>query len=325
MKTIKVGVIGSAGFTGGELIRILVNHPNVSIDFLHSSSNAGNPISAVHKDLIGETDYIFTDEFDDSNIDVLYLCSGHGQSMKFLEENQIRNSVKIIDLSQDFRLKNNYPRSFTYGLVEAFRDEIVNAENIANPGCFATCIQLGILPLAKCGMLSDEVHISATTGSTGAGQKPTSTTHFSWRNNNFSIYKAFEHQHLKEIRQSITQMQPGFDHEINFIPYRGNFTRGILAAMYLNSAWTESEAFEIFSDYYADSPFITVTKQPVDLKMVVNSNKGVIQVEKHGSKLLITSMIDNLIKGASGQAIQNMNIMFGLDETSGLKLKSSAY
>ncbi len=326
MKKVNVGVIGSAGFTGGELISILLNHPNADIKFLHSTSNGGNKVYGVHKDLIGETELEFTSEFDDSDIDVLFLCSGHGQSRKFLEENKVRNEVKVIDLSQDFRITDpTHIRPFVYGLVEAEKEQIANAENIANPGCFATCIQLGLIPLAKAGLLNAEIHISATTGSTGAGQKATATTHFSWRNNNFSIYKAFTHQHLKEIGQSLKRWQADFEQEINFIPYRGNFTRGILAAIYLTSPLTEEEAFGLFLDYYQHHPFVTVTKDEIDLKMVVNTNKGVLKVEKHGNKLLITSVIDNLVKGASGQAVQNMNVMFGLEETAGLKLKPISF
>ncbi len=322
MKKIKVGVVGSAGFTGGELISLLLHHPQAEIVFLHSTSNAGNKVYDVHKDLIGETEFTFTDVLDDSGIDVLFLCSGHGQSVKFLEENEIRDNVKIIDLSQDFRLAGSQNgRPFTYGLVEGERDEILKAKNVANPGCFATCIQLGLLPLAKHQKLNDEIHISATTGSTGAGQKATATTHFSWRNNNFSIYKAFTHQHLKEITQSLKKWQKGFDKEINFIPYRGNFTRGILAAIYLNSDLTEEEANQLFKNYYKDHPFVTVSDGEIDLKMVVNTNKCILKVEKHGSKLLITSVIDNLVKGASGQAMQNMNLLFGIDEATGLHLK----
>lgn len=326
MNKIKIGVVGSAGFTGGELIRILLNHPHAEIKFLHSSSNAGKPIYQVHKDLFGETHLKFTSDFDDSDIDVLFLCSGHGQSAKFLQETSVRDEVKIIDLSQDFRLdSSSYSRPFVYGLPEAWREEIKGAENIANPGCFATCIQLGLLPLAKRGLLNDEVHISATTGSTGAGQKPTDTTHFSWRNNNFSIYKAFAHQHLKEITQNLKKWQLGFNNELNFIPYRGNFTRGILAAIYLNTDLSEIEAREIFESYYDDHPFVAVSEAEIDLKMVANTNKCILKIEKHGRKLLITSMIDNLTKGASGQAVQNMNLMFGISETAGLKLKPIAF
>jgi len=326
MSKIKIGIVGSAGYTGGELLRLLLVHPDVDIKMVHSASNAGNPLHAVHKDLMGETDLVFDKEFDDTDIDVLFLCSGHGQSEKFLDENQVSSAVRIVDLSQDFRIADpGHPRKFVYGLVEAERPAIQTAENIANPGCFATCIQLGLLPLAKKSLIRDEIHISATTGSTGAGQKATSTTHFSWRNNNFSIYKAFNHQHLREIRASLAKWQKGFDKEINFIPYRGNFTRGILAAIYMTSDLSEEEATSIFKTCYQDSPFVTITNEPVDLKMVVNTNKCVLQVEKHGRKLLVTSAIDNLVKGASGQAIQNMNVMFGLDETAGLKLKSIAF
>lgn len=326
MNKIKIGVVGSAGFTGGELIRILLNHPQVEIKFLHSTSNAGHPVYQVHKDLFGETDLRFTDRFSDDDIDVLFLCSGHGQSAKFLQETLVRNEVKVIDLSQDFRLENNnYPRNFVYGLVEAEKEAIIKAENIANPGCFATCIQLGLLPLAKKGLLNDEIHISATTGSTGAGQKPSTTTHFSWRNNNFSIYKAFTHQHLLEINENLRKWQQGFDQEISFIPYRGNFTRGILAAIYLNAELSAEEATEIFRSYYRDYPFVAVCDEEIDLKMVVNTNKCILRVEKFGKKLLVTSMIDNLTKGASGQAVQNMNLMFGLDETTGLKMKPIAF
>lgn len=326
MNKIKIGVAGSAGYTGGELIRILLNHPNAEIVLLHSSSNGGNPVYHAHKDLFGETDLKFTDQFSDRDLDVLFLCSGHGQSVKFLKENQVGSRVKVIDLSQDFRITDpGHLRPFVYGLPEAGREAISKAENIANPGCFATCIQLGLLPLAKKGLLNDEVHISATTGSTGAGQKPSETTHFSWRNNNFSIYKAFTHQHLLEINQSLRSWQKDFDQEISFIPYRGNFTRGILAAIYLNSALSAEEAASIFKTYYAEHPFVVVSDDEADLKMVVNTNKCVLKVEKFGKKLLITSMIDNLTKGASGQAVQNMNLMCGVDETAGLKLKPIAF
>jgi len=326
MKKIKAGIAGSAGYTGGELIRLLLYHPRVDIKFLLSSSNAGNKVYQVHKDLIGETELIFTDRFDDSDIDVLFLCSGHGQSIKFLEENKVRDEVKVIDLSQDFRLEDpGYPRPFTYGLVEGEKENIRKAKNIANPGCFATCIQLGLLPLAKANLLNNEIHVSATTGSTGAGQKAMPTTQFSWRNNNFSIYKAFQHQHLREIYQSLKKWQSGFDQEINFIPYRGNFTRGILAAIYLDVDITEEKAIQIFKDFYSEHPFVSVADDEIDLKMVVGTNKCVLKVEKHGKKLLITSIVDNLVKGASGQAVQNMNVVFGMEETVGLNLKSIGF
>jgi len=326
MKKIKAGIAGSAGYTGGELIRLLLYHPRVDIKFLLSSSNAGNKVYQVHKDLIGETELTFTDRFDDSDIDVLFLCSGHGQSIKFLEENKVRDEVKVIDLSQDFRLEDpGYPRPFTYGLVEGEKENIRKAKNIANPGCFATCIQLGLLPLAKANLLNNEIHVSATTGSTGAGQKAMPTTQFSWRNNNFSIYKAFQHQHLREIYQSLKKWQSGFDQEINFIPYRGNFTRGILAAIYLDVDITEEKAIQIFKDFYSEHPFVSVADDEIDLKMVVGTNKCVLKVEKHGKKLLITSIVDNLVKGASGQAVQNMNVVFGMEETVGLNLKSIGF
>lgn len=326
MKKVKIGIVGAAGYTGGELIRILIHHPNAEIVFAQSTSNGSKPVYKVHTDLIGETDLHFSEDFTDSGIDVLFLCSGHGQSKKFLEEHSINNHIKIIDLSQDFRIEDpNHSRSFTYGLVEADRDAIRKAENIANPGCFATCIQLGLLPLGKSGMLNSEIHITAITGSTGAGQKPTSTSHFSWRNNNISVYKAFEHQHLLEIGQSLRRWQPDFNQEVNFIPVRGNFTRGILASMYLDSDLSEKELLDLFQSYYRTSPFVTVSDENIDVKQVVNTNKGLLYVEKHGKKAFILSAIDNLVKGASGQAVQNMNLMFGLDETAGLYLKPVAF
>jgi len=326
MKMVRAGIIGGAGYTGGELIRILLNHPEVELSFVHSASNAGNPFYQVHKDLIGETDEVFTDQFDDSDIDVLFLCSGHGQSKKFLDENKVRDQVKIIDLSQDFRISDiNHLRSFTYGLVEAEYDAILSAENIANPGCFATCIQLGLLPLGKAGKLNSEIHISAITGSTGAGQKPSETSHFSWRNNNISVYKAFKHQHLHEIGQSLENWQSDFSQEINFIPFRGNFTRGILATIYMNTDMSEVQLVRLFKDYYEPYPFVHVSDDNIDLKQVINTNKGLLHIEKHGGKAFILSAIDNLVKGASGQAVQNMNLMFGLNESAGLKLKPVAF
>jgi N-acetyl-gamma-glutamyl-phosphate reductase len=332
VKNIRVGIIGGAGYTGGEMLRILVNHPNVEIAFIHSNSNAGNYIYEVHTDLFGDTDLKFTGELS-NDIDVLFLCVGHGDARKFLEAHTIPNNIKIIDLSQDFRLKPEVitqnsglkTRNFVYGLPELNRDAIKTAQNIANPGCFATCLQLGLLPLAAKRFLNNEVHITGTTGSTGAGQSPSVTTHFTWRNDNLSIYKAFEHQHLKEVGQSINQLQPGFDQEINFVPYRGDFTRGIIASIYTDCDLSGEEALTLFEDYYAAHPFTHVTSRNIDLKQVVNTNKCFIQIAKHGSKLLITSIIDNLTKGASGQAVQNMNLLFGLDETAGLKLKATAF
>jgi N-acetyl-gamma-glutamyl-phosphate reductase len=327
MKTIKIGIAGAAGYTGGELLRILINHPLAEIIFLHSNSNAGKLASDVHADLLGDTDLKFTDSIS-QNIDVLFLCVGHGDAKKFLDANPVNESVKIIDLSQDFRLRKNSvysDRKFVYGLPELNRESIRKANNIANPGCFATCIQLGLLPLAASGNLSSEVHINATTGSTGAGQSPGPTTHFSWRNNNLSIYKPFEHQHLNEIGESLLSLQQSFSNELSFVPQRGDFTRGILAAMYLECDLTLDEAQKIYNDYYESHPFSHLSQKSIDLKQVVNTNKALVYLEKHGNKLFIVSIIDNLLKGASGQAVQNMNLMFGVDEMMGLKLKASAF
>ena len=324
---IKVGIVGGAGYTGGELIRILINHPQVEILCVQSNSNAGNPVSDVHTDLFGDTDLKFTGVLS-QDIDVLFLCVGHGDAKKFLNANDINSNVKIIDLSQDFRLNQNSKdqnREFVYGLPELNRDIIKTAQNIANPGCFATCIQIGLLPLAQKGLLNSKVHINATTGSTGAGQSLSATSHFTWRNNNLSVYKAFEHQHLNEIGESLAQLQRGFDQEINFIPQRGDFTRGILAAIYLDSDLNLDEAIQVYEDFYADHPFTHLSTSNIDLKQVVNTNKALVHLEKHGNKLFIVSMIDNLLKGASGQAVQNMNLMFGLDESIGLRLKAAAF
>jgi len=321
------GIIGGAGYTGGELLRILVNHPQVDIAFVHSNSNAGNYIYEVHTDLFGDTELQFTGELS-HDIDVLFLCVGHGDAHKFLEANPFPESVKIIDLSQDFRLKEKSAinsRNFVYGLPELNRDAIKQASNIANPGCFATCLQLGLLPLAASGNLNAEVHITATTGSTGAGQSLAATSHFTWRNNNASVYKAFDHQHLNEIGESLTQLQPGFDKPVNFIPYRGDFTRGIIASIYLDSDLTAEDAVKLYTDYYAAHPFTHVTTRNIDLKQIVNTNKCFIQVQKKGNKLFIISIMDNLLKGASGQAVQNMNLIFGLEEQAGLKLKAAAF
>jgi len=309
------------------MLRILVNHPNVEIAFVNSKSNAGNYVYEVHTDLFGDTELKFTGDLS-NDIDVLFLCVGHGDAKKFLEANDIPDNIKIIDLSQDFRLIKNSKfnnKTFVYGLPELNREAIKSAQNIANPGCFATCLQLGLLPLAANSLLNSEVHITATTGSTGAGQSPSATTHFTWRNDNLSIYKAFEHQHLGEIAQSLNQLQPGNGRTINFIPYRGDYTRGIIASIYLDSDLTGDEAFKLYEDYYAAHPFTHVTKRNIDLKQVVNTNKCFIQIAKHGSKLLITSIIDNLTKGASGHAVQNMNLMFGLEETTGLRLKATGF
>lgn len=327
LSKIKAGIVGGAGYTGGEMLRILINHPHVDIAFVHSNSNAGNYVYEVHSDLFGDTELKFASELS-YDIDVLFLCVGHGDAKKFLVANPIPDHIKVIDLSQDFRLSQNSElnsKSFVYGLPELNRDAIKSAQNIANPGCFATCLQLGLLPLAAKGLLNSEVHITGTTGSTGAGQSPSATTHFTWRNDNLSIYKAFEHQHLKEIGQSLNQLQPGFGQTINFIPYRGDYARGIIASIYIDCELSADEALNLYQDFYASHPFTHVTKRNIDLKQVVNTNKCFIQVAKHGSKLLITSITDNLLKGASGQAVQNMNLLFGLDETAGLKLKATAF
>lgn len=325
---VRAGIIGGAGYTGGELLRILVNHPNADITFVHSNSNAGNFIYEVHTDLLGDTELKFTDVLS-QEIDVLFLCVGHGDARKFLDANPVSGSIKIIDLSQDFRLSRNpqpATRNFTYGLPELNREEIRAAQNIANPGCFATCIQLALLPLAKAGLLTREVHISATTGSTGAGQGLSPTSHFSWRNNNVSVYKAFGHQHLKEITRSINQLgSPLSAEELNFIPCRGDFTRGIMASLYTECPLSQEEATRLYSEYYAEHPFTHISAKNIDLKQVVNTNKCFLHIEKHGNKLLILSIIDNLLKGASGQAVQNMNLLFGLDEKEGLRLKGQGF
>jgi N-acetyl-gamma-glutamyl-phosphate reductase len=320
---IRVGIVGGAGYTAGELIRILLYHPLTDLKYIQSSSNNGQQISAVHTDLLGDTDKIFTAvNFGDT--DVVFLCSGHGKSVDFLNNNAIPAHVKIIDLSHDFRLKRE-GNSFVYGLPELNRGAIREASRIANPGCFATAIQLALIPLASAGLLNDEVHLNAITGSTGAGQAPTRTSHFSWRDNNLSVYKAFEHQHLGEICQSLRQAQPGFDYDVNFIPVRGNHTRGIFVTAYTRFEGSLQEANELFNQYYQSHPFVNVATENPDMKQVVNTNKGLVYLEKHGSKLMIISCIDNLLKGASGQAVQNMNLMFGLDERCGLNLKAIGF
>ena len=339
MSKIRVGIIGSAGYTGGELLRILIFHPEVEIVFANSASNAGNKLYAVHNDLFGDTELEFSSDFH-SNIDVLFLCVGHGDARKFLDANPVDHSVKIIDLSQDYRLRANTSyqgKNFVYGLPELNREAIKSAQYIANPGCFATNIQLALLPLASKGLLPAQIHINATTGSTGAGQKPTATSHFSWRNNNLSAYKSFEHQHLQEISESLDQLQNGFlpisekslleraAEKINFVPQRGDFTRGIFSSIYMDSDLTEEEGYALYNSYYDSHPFTSVSKANIDLKQVVNTNKSIIHLEKHGNKLLILNATDNLLKGASGQAVQNMNLMFGLEERTGLNLKSVGF
>jgi len=324
---IRAGIVGGAGYTGGEMLRILINHPNVEIAFVHSNSNAGNYVYEVHTDLFGDTDLKFAAELS-TDVDVLFLCVGHGDAKKFLEANAIPDTVKIIDLSQDFRLNQNSTlngKNFVYGLPELNREAIKTAANIANPGCFATCLQLGLLPLASKGLLNNEVHVTATTGSTGAGQSLSPTSHFTWRNDNLSVYKAFSHQHLNEIGQSLRQLQASFDKAINFIPYRGDFTRGIIASIYTESDLSEEEALALYQSYYDGHPFTHVTNRNIDLKQIVNTNKCFIQVKKHDNKIFIISIMDNLLKGASGQAVQNMNLLFGLDERAGLRLKAIGF
>jgi len=321
---IKVGIIGGAGYTAGELLRILLNHSDVKIEFVQSSSNAGNLISDVHDDLLGETDLIFTEELPLHAVDVVFLCMGHGKSVGFMQNINRPASLKVIDLSHDFRLKRA-GNDFVYGLPELNRDKIKTAKYIANPGCFATGIQLALLPLAAAGLLEDEVHVQAITGSTGAGQKPTDSTHFSWRSSNVSAYKIFEHQHEGEILQSLKQLQPGFSNDFNFVPIRGNHTRGIFVSAYTNFKDSVEEANALFENYYKSHPFVFVTKTNPGVKQVVNTNKAVVYLEKHGNKLVIISVTDNLIKGASGQAVQNMNLMFSLDEKTGLNLKPVAF
>lgn len=321
---IKVGVVGGAGYTGGEMLRLLLNHPHVSIEFVHSRSNAGNPLYAVHPDLRGETELKFTGILS-QDVHVMFLCLGHGESKKFLQENEIDDAVAVIDLSQDFRLGEQAgARTFVYGLPELQRDAVKKAKNVANPGCFATAIQLGLLPLAKAGALK-EVFATGITGSTGAGQKLQDTTHFSWRANNISAYKTLTHQHLKEINRSLQQLQKGFAASINFVPWRGDFARGIFVSAVIETDLSLEKAVALYKHYYDGHPFTVVSDETVDLKQVVNTNKCLIGLEHEGNKLVIHSAIDNLLKGASGQAVQNMNLMFGLDESAGIRLKSIAF
>jgi N-acetyl-gamma-glutamyl-phosphate reductase len=323
---VKVGIIGGAGYTGGELIRLLIHHPDVAVSFIHSRSNAGKPISSVHPDLVGDTDLKFTGELSD-DIDVLFLCLGHGESKKFLTENKINDKIKVIDLANDFRLTKNSQletRSFIYGLPELNRDKIKSANNVANPGCFATTIQLGLLPLAKAGLLK-EVYTTGITGSTGAGQSLASTSHFSWRANNIQAYKTLTHQHLGEIGESLKQLQPTGNIEVHFVPWRGDFTRGIFISSQIHTDKSVEELNKLYEDFYAGHPFTHITKEPVFLKQVVNTNKCIIQLEKVGSIVVAHSVADNLLKGASGQAVQNMNLMFELNETSGLNLKANYF
>ena len=337
MNMIKIGILGAAGYTGGELIRVLLGHPQAEIVFANSESNAGNLVSDVHEGLIGETDLRFTSEMPFDQVDVVFFCFGHGKSEQFLKEHTIPANVKIIDMAQDFRIKGDH--DYVYGLPEIHKEEIKKAQHLANPGCFATCIQLGLLPAAKMGLIHDDVAVNGITGSTGAGQKPGATTHFSWRNNNFSIYKQFTHQHLHEICQSLNEVKPAdapfftspisekqeSGVSIDFIPYRGDFARGIFVTEVIKTECPIEEVVAFYKEFYKDAAFTHYSDKALDLKQVVNTNKALVHCEKIGNKLLITSVIDNLLKGAVGQAVQNMNIMFGIDETAGLRLKASAF
>ncbi|HEY8388872.1 MAG TPA: N-acetyl-gamma-glutamyl-phosphate reductase [Parasegetibacter sp.] len=331
---IKAGIIGGAGYTGGELIRLLINHPNVSLSFIHSRSNAGKPVSVVHQDLLGETNLQFSDSFSEKT-DVLFLCLGHGESKKFLTENKIPTDVRIIDLANDFRLSASRsfapaastgatPRDFVYGLPEVNKEEIKSAANVANPGCFATAIQLGLLPLAKVGLLK-EIYTTGITGSTGAGQSLTASSHFSWRANNVQAYKTLTHQHLGEIGETLLQLQPNGKIDISFVPWRGDFTRGIFVSSTIDCELSLPELNMLYNEFYKEHPFTFLSTDPIFLKQVVNTNKCIIQLEKAGSKLVIHSALDNLLKGASGQAVQNMNLMFGLEEQAGLRLKANYF
>ena len=323
--TIRTGIIGGAGYTGGELIRLLLLHPHVDISYVHSKSNAGNKLYQVHEDLIGSTDLVFTDKLH-QDIDVLFLCLGHGESSTFLQENSIDEKIRIIDLANDFRLAahaNMGNRTFVYGLPELNFKAIQTANNIANPGCFATAIQLGLLPLASKGILKD-VYTTGITGSTGAGQSLSATSHFSWRANNIQAYKTLTHQHLGEIHQSLHQLNAKHA-SVHFVPWRGDFTRGIFISSTIDSSLSLEELNQLYKEFYKEHPFTIVSDKQISLKQVVNSNKAIIFVEKHDQKLVIHSAIDNLLKGACGQAVQNMNIMFGLDQSTGLTLKSSAF
>ncbi|MFY0606048.1 MAG: N-acetyl-gamma-glutamyl-phosphate reductase [Cyclobacteriaceae bacterium] len=323
MTKIKAGIYGAAGYTAGELLRLLVHHPEVEITCAQSESQFGKPVSQLHKDLIGDLNLAFVRALDLSSIDILFLCKGHGESRVYLESIDIPDALKVIDLSNDFRLKETAD-GFVYGLPELNKELIEQTNKLANPGCFATCIQLGLLPAAQLGMIQSEIHTTGITGSTGAGQSLSPTSHFSWRQSNMSVYKAFNHQHLDEIGESLQQVSSVEQH-INFIPFRGNFTRGIIATSYFNSDQSEEAVVKAYQEYYQDHPFVNVVEFNPDLKMVVNTNKAVVYVSKHGEKVMIISLIDNLLKGASGQAVQNMNLMFGLPEKQGLNLKSTAF
>jgi N-acetyl-gamma-glutamyl-phosphate reductase len=326
---IKVGVLGAAGYTGGELIRLLLAHPQVEIVFANSESNAGNKVYEVHEGLVGDTELAFTSEMPFDKVDVVFFCFGHGKSEQFLREHEIPANVKIIDLAQDFRLKRESSSvkdyDFIYGLPETHREQIRTAQHLANPGCFATCIQLAMLPALKAGIISGDIHVNGITGSTGAGQKPGATTHFSWRNDNISVYKTFTHQHLLEINQTVQELSPGYGGRVLFIPQRGCFTRGIFVTAYAQCDKPLEEVQQLYADYYRDAAFTHFVSKSPDMKQVVNTNKALVYVEKYADQLLMISCIDNLLKGAVGQAVQNMNLMFGLDESAGLRLKASAF
>lgn len=321
---IKIGILGGAGYTGGELIRLLLNHPQAEIVFVNSESNAGNLLTDVHEGLYGDSDMRFTREMSLEKVDVVFFCFGHGKSEAFLKEHSLPPDVRIIDLAQDFRL-DAPGNDYVYGLPEINRERIARARHVANPGCFATCIQLGLLPAASMRLINEDVSVNAITGSTGAGQRPGPTTHFSWRSNNLSVYKAFSHQHVPEIRQSLRQTQGYLDAAIDFIPYRGDFARGIFATAVVKTNAGIEDIVRGYEDFYKDAKFTHYADKPIDLKQVVNTNKALVHAEKYGDKLLITCCIDNLLKGAVGQAVQNMNLMFGIDETTGLRLKASAF
>ena len=320
---IKVGILGAAGYTGGELIRLLLNHPEAEIVFAHSESNAGNNVTDVHEGLLGETTLKFSADMPFDKVDVIFLCFGHGKSEAFLKEHAVPANVRIIDLAQDFRISGDH--DFVYGLPETHRDIIKSARHLANPGCFATCIQLALLPALKAGIISGDIHINGITGSTGAGQKPGANTHYSWRNDNISVYKTFTHQHLLEINQTVEELHPGYDGRLFFIPQRGCFARGIFVTAYATCNTPLEEVQKIYADYYQDAAFTHVVGKSPDMKQVVNTNKAIVYVERHEDQLLMISCIDNLLKGAVGQAVENMNLMFGLNEDCGLRLKASAF
>lgn len=324
MDKVRIGILGAAGYTGGELIRVLLNHPQAEIVFANSESNAGNKVYAVHEGLLGETEMEFTDEMPFDQVDVVYFCFGHGKSEAFLKEHTIPAHVKIIDLAQDFRIAAP-GHDYVYGLPETHRSQISGCNHLANPGCFATCIQLAMLPALAHGLISGDIHVNGITGSTGAGQKPGSTTHYSWRNDNISVYKTFTHQHLLEINQTVQELCPGYDGRVLFIPQRGCFARGIYVTAYAKCDASLEDVQKAYADYYADAAFTHFTTKSPDMKQVVNTNKAVVYVEKYQDQLLMICCIDNLLKGAVGQAVQNMNLMFGLDEKAGLGLKASAF